>query len=77
MGATLVPLAKGSKPSVQNKGKKETRTTVTKLTVPHGPWAKQELEVQCREEVEPLKTEEDPQGDAMRTSLVNFTLSLR
>jgi hypothetical protein len=77
VGATLVPPAKGPKPSVQKKGKKEISNAVTQFVVPHGPWAQQVLEVQCRVEVEPLETQDEPEAEFSRTSLVTFTLGLR
>jgi hypothetical protein len=76
-GAVLLPPAKGPAPSVQKKGKKEIFTTVTELVVPHGPWARQVLEVRSSVEVEPFKTEDDPEAEFMRSSIADFTVSLR
>jgi hypothetical protein len=77
MGAVLLPPAKGPAPSVQKQGKKEISTTVTELVVPHGPRAKQVLEVRCNVEVEPLKTKDDPEAEFTRSSIAEFTVSLR
>jgi hypothetical protein len=76
-GATLLPPAKGPAPSVQKKGKTEISTRVTEIVVPHGPWARQVLEVRCNVEVESVKSEDDPEAEFMRSSIADFTVSLR